>query len=72
MWLLVVCFLHWVDDMSGIDVFGSLHDNEPMQADEPPIVRGDAPRGLFAPRWEEVRQTHRIERPRGFFFAPRC
>ena len=32
----------------------SLHDNEPMQADEPPIVRGDAPRGLFAPRWEEL------------------
>ena len=29
---------------------GSLHDNEPMQADEPPTVRGDAPRGLFTPR----------------------
>ena len=45
---------------------GSLHDNEPMQADEPPIVRGDAPRGLFTPRWEEVQQTYGIERPRGF------
>ena len=44
---------------------GSLHDNEPMQADEPPIVRGDAPRGLFTPRWEEVQQTYGIERPRG-------
>ena len=30
---------------------------EPMQADEPPIVRGDAPRGLFTPRWEELQQT---------------
>ena len=46
-------------------VLGSLHDNEPMQADEPPIVRGDAPRGLFTPRWEEVQQTYGIERPRG-------
>ena len=44
---------------------GSLHDNEPMQADEPPIVRGDAPRGLFTPRCEEVQQTYGIERPRG-------
>ena len=26
---------------------GSLHDDEPMQADEPLIVRGDAPRGLL-------------------------
>ena len=43
---------------------GSLHDNEPMQADEPPIVRGDAPRGLFTPRWEELQQTYGIERPR--------
>ena len=36
-----------------------------MQADEPPIVRGDAPRGLFTPRWEEVQQTYGIERPWG-------
>ena len=43
---------------------GSLHDDEPMQADEPPIVRGDAPRGLFTPRWEELQQTYGIERPR--------
>ena len=33
-----------------------------MQADESPIVRGDAPRGLFTPRWEEVQQTYGIER----------
>ena len=44
---------------------GSLQDNEPMHADESPIVRGDAPRGLFTPRWEEVQQTYGIERPRG-------
>ena len=30
-----------------------------------PIVRGDAPRGLCTPRWEEVQQTYGIERPRG-------
>ena len=43
---------------------GSLHDDEPMQADESLIVRGDAPRGLFTPRWEELQQTYGIERPR--------
>ena len=41
---------------------GSLHDNEPMQADEPPIVRGDAPRGLFTPRWEEVQQSSGVKK----------
>ena len=46
-------------------VVGSLHDNEPMQADEPPIVRGDAPPGMFTPRWNELQQTYGIERPRG-------
>ena len=44
---------------------GSLHDDEPMQADESLIVRGDAPRGLFTPRWEELQQTYGIERPWG-------
>ena len=33
---------------------GMLHDNEPGQADEPPILRGDAPPGMFTPRWEEL------------------
>ena len=45
---------------------GSLHDDEPMQADELPIARGDAPRGLFTPRWAELQQTYGIERPLGF------
>ena len=40
---------------------GSLH-NEPNQADEPPIMRGDAPPGMFTPRWEELQQTYGIER----------
>ena len=44
---------------------GSLHDDVPMQADEPLPARGDAPRGLFTPRWEELQQTYGIERPRG-------
>ena len=46
-------------------VVGSLHDNEPMQADEPPIVRGDAPPGMFTPRWNELQQLYGIERLRG-------
>ena len=44
---------------------GSLHDDEPMQTDEPLTVRGDAPRGLFTPRWAELLQTYGIERPLG-------
>ena len=43
---------------------GMLHDNEPGQADEPPILRGDAPPGMFTPRWEELRETYGIDRPR--------
>ena len=39
--------------------------NEPMQADEPPIMRGDAPPGMFTPRWEELQQTYGIERSWG-------
>ena len=44
---------------------GSLHDHDPMHADEPPIMRGDAPPGMFTPRWAELQQTYGIERPRG-------
>ena len=44
---------------------GSLDDAEPMQTDEPPTGSGDAPRGLFTPRWAELQQTYGIERPRG-------
>ena len=44
---------------------GSLHDHDPLHADEPPIMRGDAPPGMFTPRWEELQQTYGIERPRG-------
>ena len=33
--------------------------------DEPLTVRGDAPRGLFTPRWAELQQTYGIERPLG-------
>ena len=40
---------------------GSLH-NEPNQADEPPMMRGDAPPGMVTPRWEELQQTYGIER----------
>ena len=44
---------------------GSLHDHDPMHADETPIMRGDAPPGMFTPRWAELQQTYGIERPRG-------
>ena len=57
-------FLWWCALSLGM-ALGSLHDDEPMQADEPLIVPGDAPRGLFTPRWEELQQTYGIERPRG-------
>ena len=46
-------------------VVGSLHDAEPMQTDEPLTGRGDAPRGLFTPRWAELQQTYGIEPPQG-------
>ena len=46
-------------------VVGSLHDDVPMQTDEPLTVRGDARRGLFTPRWAELQQTYGIERPHG-------
>ena len=44
---------------------GSLHDHDPMHDDVPPIMRGDAPPGMFTPRWAELQQTYGIERPRG-------
>ena len=62
--LAMCALLCWCALAFGV-ALGSLQDNEPMQADESPIVRGDAPRGLFTPRWEEVQQTYGIERPRG-------
>ena len=36
-----------------------------MQEDGPPTGRGDAPRGLFTPRWVELQQTYGIERSQG-------
>ena len=44
---------------------GSLHDHDPMHDDVSPIMRGDAPPGMFTPRWAELQQTYGIERPRG-------
>ena len=38
--LAMCALLCWCALAVGVAV-GSLHDNEPMQADEPPIVRGD-------------------------------
>ena len=36
-----------------------------MQEDGPPTGRGDAPRGLFTPRWVELQQTYGIEPVQG-------
>ena len=33
-----------------------------------PTGRGDAPRGLFTPRWVELQQTYGIERSQGLIF----
>ena len=41
-------------------VFLSMHEGEP------PAGRGDAPSGLFTPRWVELRQTYGIERFQGW------
>ena len=60
--LAVCALLCWCALAAGVAV-GSLHDSDPMQADEPPIMRGDAPPGMFTPRWEELQQTYGIERP---------
>ena len=46
-------------------VLCSFQGSEPMQEDGPPTGRGDAPRGLFTPRWVELQQTYGIERPQG-------
>ena len=72
--------LCWYALAVGVAV-GSLHDNDPMQADEPPIMRGDAPPGMFTPRWEEpmglnVRGlrseivVHRLPQDYGIFDRP--
>ena len=50
--------------LAGIGL-GSAHNGEPNQDDELPIIRGDAPPGMFTPRWEELHRTYGIERPRG-------
>ena len=42
--LAMCALLCWCALAVGVAV-GSLHDNEPTQADEPPIMRGDAPPG---------------------------
>ena len=57
--------LLWLCALSVGVAVGSLHDDEPMQADEPLTVRGDAPRGLFTRWWGELQQTYGFERPRG-------
>ena len=44
----------------------SLEGFEPSYGGEPPAVRGDALRGLFTPRWAELRQQYGIERPQGW------
>ena len=60
-------FLRWLALFVGMEV-GSLHDDEPMQTDEPLIGRGDAPQGMFTPCWAELQQTYGIERSLGFPF----
>ena len=47
-------------------VLCSFQGFEPMQEDGPPTGRGDAPRGLFTPRWVELQQTYGIERPQSW------
>ena len=54
----------WCTLLVGV-ALSMLHDNEPGQDDVPPILRGDAPPGMFTPRWEELQETYGIDRPRG-------
>ena len=42
----------------------SMEDAVPTDEGDPPVAHGDAPRGLFTPRWVELRQQYGIERPR--------
>ena len=44
---------------------GSLHDHDSLHADEPSIMRENAPSGMLTPRWEELQQICRIERLQG-------
>ena len=57
--------LSWICALQFWAALGSLTDSEPTQCGEPPAVLGDAPRGLFTPRWVELRQRYGIERPQG-------
>ena len=57
--------LPWICALQFGAVLCSFEGSEPIHDGEPPAVRGDAPRGLFTPRWVELRQTYGIERPQG-------
>ena len=54
--LAMCALLCWCALALGV-ALGSLQDNEPMQADESPIIRGDAPRGLFTPRGKKCSRS---------------
>ena len=55
--------LPWICALQLGAVLCSFQGSEPMREGEPPARRGDAPSGLFTPRWLELRQTYGIERP---------
>ena len=57
--------LPWICALQFYAALGSLEGSEPIHEGEPPAVRGDAPSGLFTPRWAELRQTYGIERSQG-------
>ena len=57
--------LPWICALQFGAVLCSFQGFEPMHDGEPPAVRGDAPRGLFTPRWVELRQRYGIERFEG-------
>ena len=58
--------LPWICALQFCAALCSLEGFEPSYGGEPPAVRGDAPRGLFTPRWAELRQQYGIERPQGW------
>ena len=58
--------LPWICALQLGAVLCSFQGSEPMREGEPPARRGDAPSGLFTPRWLELRQTYGIERPQGW------
>ena len=45
--------LPWICALQFGAVLCSFEGSEPIHDGEPPAVRGDAPRGLFTPRWVE-------------------